>query len=205
MNPIKIKKILHLLTRKAKILIERFKGVDFSSVSSAKKTGVDESIAFRGSPSGDLYLTAVLKDLGITDQDSILDIGCSKGSALNCMTQFPFKNIHGIELSEYLANIAIKNFHKIGKSNISIFNIDARYFNQYAKYNFFYFYNPFPEKIMADVIKKICLQISMLNESIIIYNNPTCHNLIEASGFVKITEYPDFWGNGIYIYSNKKL
>lgn len=41
-------------------------------------------------------------------------------------------------------------------------------------------------------------------ELIIIYNNPTCHEEVIRQGiFIKIGSYPDQWGNGISIYSNK--
>mgnify|MGYP006886184579 FL=1 len=37
----------------------------------------------------------------------------------------------------------------------------------------------------------------------IIYNNPVCAEVICKSGFKKIKTYPDMWGNGIHVFSDK--
>ena len=57
---------------------------------------------------------------------------------------------------------------------------------------------------MVKVLKEMLLQIDMSQELIIIYNNPVCHEEIVKSGFYKIKEFPDAWGNGIFLYSNFK-
>ena len=68
-------KLTKLINRKIKILYERISGLDFSSVIQPEKLGLDSNTAFRGSPSGNAYLFAVLEDLNIQPQDCILDIG----------------------------------------------------------------------------------------------------------------------------------
>ena len=193
--------LLKVLRRRLIIAIERIRGVDFSSVIQPNQLGFDDKIVIRGSPSGNSYLHELLKDIGISKNDSILDIGCSKGSAIKCMYSFPFNKIDGIEISHILSSIAIKNFKKLGLDRTTIFNLDAVNFTNYGDYNYFYLYNPFPDSIMKLVIPALVNQIGN-QKAVIIYNNPVCHERIVEYGFKKIKEYPDEWGNGIYIYAN---
>jgi hypothetical protein len=190
------------IARKLNIVYDNFRGLDFLSVIQPRDLGLDEKDIFRGSPSGNIFLSNILLDLGISELDNILDIGCSKGDAIRCMTSFPFGKVDGLEISQKLAEIAQKNFLKLKKTNVEIFNIDARQFKKFNEYNFFYLYNPFSEAVMIDVIYNLSKQLGN-KEVIIIYNNPTCHSLVEKAGFIKYKQYPDQWGNGIYIYSNK--
>jgi len=37
----------------------------------------------------------------------------------------------------------------------------------------------------------------------ITYNNPICAEVVLKSEFKKIKTYPDMWGNGIHLFSNK--
>lgn len=156
----------------------------------------------QGSPSGNIYLSQLLQSLEIESKDRILDIGCAKGSAMRIMHKFPFSRIDGLELSERLSNIAVSNFRKL-KFDSQVFHKDASEFKFYNDYNYFYLYNPFPAVVMEKVINEIKNQIIGNQVKYIIYNNPVCHLILLQNGFKKINEFPDMWGNGIYLYTNK--
>lgn len=178
-------------------------GIDFGPVW-PNETGLDPDIYHRASPSGNSYLISLLKDMNVTAGDSILDIGCAKGSAMRVMLEFPFSVIEGIEVYEPLAQIARDNFRKL-KTNKCVIHVgDAVDFSFYGLFNFFYLYNPFPCQIMKRVIDAINQSVGD-REVIIIYNNPICHSTIIESGWHKAREYPDEWGNGIFVYTNKPL
>tara|TARA_R110002049_G_scaffold288373_1_gene470777 strand:+ start:852 stop:1607 length:756 start_codon:yes stop_codon:yes gene_type:complete len=195
------------LSRKSKLMLERFKGVDFSTVIQPEEVGYDSQVVYRSSPSGNKYLVHLLKDIDIINTDSIIDIGSGKGSAMRSMLKFPFAEVAGVELSEQIAGIAINNFKKLKANRCHVFSCDATAFQNYGRYNMFYFYNPFPADIMSEVICKIDESVRGSDgEILIIYNNPVCHDLIISNGaFSKIKDYPDEWGNQIYLYSNKSL
>ena len=108
-GPSQIQKI----TRKIEILLERMNGLDFSTVIPVAELGFDEALVTRGSPSCNKYLKQLLSDLNIQQNEKILDIGCAKGAVLRCITKFPFKNIDGIEISDVLANIAVRNLQRL--------------------------------------------------------------------------------------------
>jgi hypothetical protein len=193
------------IIRKSSILFDRCRGLDFLTVIQPEEVGLDSSIAARSSPSGNRYLYNLLSDIGITQNDSIIDIGCGKGSAMRTMLKFPFARVDGVEISEHIARIAERNFEKLNENRSRIFNCDASAFQYYVQYNMFYFYNPFPAEIMTKVISNIDHSITGARKAVlIIYNNPICHDLIINQGkFIKMNEYPDEWGNKIYTYSNR--
>lgn len=191
------------LRKKSQIAWDQLNGLDFLTIIKPEEIGLDSSI-HRSSPSGDKFLKKLLHDFNISSQDSIIDIGCGKGSAIRTMLKFPFKQVDGVELSEYIANIAIANFKKL-KARSRIYITDAAEFKIYDEYNFIYFYNPFPGSIMLKVIEALVQSLEKKDrELVIIYNNATCHNEIVDSGiFAKIGAYPDKWGNAFSIYSNR--
>jgi protein-L-isoaspartate O-methyltransferase len=195
---------LRNLIKKGRILIDRCHGLDFNSVIQPEEVGLDPNYANRSSPSGNKYLVSVLNDLNITKKDSIIDIGCGKGSAMRTMLRFPFARVDGVELSEHIAAIAVRNFKKLKINRSEIFTCDASIFKNYDAYNFIYFYNPFPCGIMSMVIDNLIQSIrGFEREVVIIYNNPVCNDVIVTQGgFHKIRDYQDEWDNRIYVYSN---
>ena len=195
--------IKQMLVRRFEIFYDRIYGLDFLSVQKNEQLGLDKNLVSKASPSGNKYLTDILKDMKISNNDNILDIGSAKGSALKYFSKFPFKKIDGLELSESLSKICTNNFSILKINNVKVHNISATEFKKYNDYNFFYLYNPFPEIIMKKVID--CLKKKISSKPItIIYNNPVCHNVLINNGFLLLKKYPDMWGNGINVYSNKK-
>lgn len=196
----KLKSVL----RRARLLMDRFCGLDFLTVVQPEDVGLDLKYAYRSSPSGNIFLKKALIQLDISENDSIIDIGCGKGSAMRTMLSFPFVRVDGIELSDQIAAIAVKNFKKLKENRINVFVCDASLFEGYDKYNFVYFYNPFPSCVMSQVIERLTQSIKKVDrELVIVYNNATCHEAVESSGiFARQVVYPDEFGNGISIYSN---
>lgn len=171
------------LYRKLEIFQERLRGFDFSQVTPSADLGYDEALVMKCSPSGNKYLTSLLKDLQLTSDDNILDIGCGKGSAILRMTKFNFNNVDGIEIARQNAEVASANFEKLRVENVRIFNIDATKFDGYDNYNYFYMYNPFPDIVMRLVISRMLKQITTGKKITIIYNNPVCHKTLISAGF----------------------
>ena len=200
-----LKKFAKFAVRKARILKELITGVDFSAVIEPEQLGLDPNIYFRGSPSGNNYLSAVIASLPLTHSDSILDIGCAKGSALACMSDYPFARVEGVEISTKLAKICKRNFQRLKRPQVKVHNIDARQFLYFNEFQYFYFYNPFPVHILKIVMTKITQQNLPGVEQIIIYNNPPCELTIKEFGFIKWRTWPDEWGNGIHVYTNFEI
>lgn len=190
-----------------RVLLEMLRGVDFSITLKPTDVGLNPNVSYRSSPSGNKYLRNVLANLSITHKDSIMDIGCGKGSAMRVMLEFPFSRVDGIEISEQIATIARNNFRKlkVPSNRCKIFTIDAFTFQELDLYSHVYFYNPFSGEIMKKVVENLTSSIKRMPRMvIIIYNNAVCHSEVISSGvFQKIVEYPDEWGNMIFLYTNQ--
>jgi len=181
-----------------KIILDKVKGLDFELTADVEKYGYDSNVVYRSSSSASKYLNSMFNDLCITKEDCILDVGCGKGGAMRIMLDYPFKNVDGIELVREISTIATKNFK--GNAKVSIVNIDATKFNSYGKYNYIYFYNPFPSDILKKVILKILSQCS--DNVKIIYNKPSPHELLVES-FDLVGVYDTQWSHSINIYKRK--
>jgi len=196
--------MLRDLQRKVQIIAERLQGLDFTRSVQSSEMGFDPAVVHRSTPSGNKWLVDVLRSLGITPNDSIIDIGCGEGSAMRVMLDFPFSRVDGIEISEPVANIARNNFQRLKASRCRVFCCDAANFAEFEQYNIFYLYNPFPASTWSQLLIQLTKLRKPEKEVIIIYNNPTCHNLlVNDGGFIKVAQYPDEWGNGIFVYSNR--
>src|SRR4051794_37242946 len=105
----KLRKLISKFTperilRKSLLIKEIIQGVDFSGMVLPEEVGVGPQIyVVESAPSWNKYLVRVLKDLHINKQDTILDIGCGKGSAMLAMLKFPFSRVDGIELSKEIS------------------------------------------------------------------------------------------------------
>lgn len=193
--------------RRYLLLREKLEGVDFSEIIEVEELGLDPSLASHSAPSGNKYLRNVLNQISISNRDAIIDIGSGKGSAMRIMLEFPFHKVDGVELSSQVAEIAQKNFNKlkIPRNRYELFVMDAANFKVLDGYNYFYFYNPFSQTVLEKVIENIVSSIERAPRIVfIIYNNPKYNSVIISEGiFNKIAEYPDEWGNKIFLYSNQ--
>ena len=194
--------LLQMIIRRVEIFYEFLFGLDFKSVNSLEYLGLDSKVVSKCSPSGNKYLKKAFSNLKITNQDSILDIGCGKGSAIRVLLKFNFNKVDGIELSEYLAKKAINNFKKLNNFKPKIFQQNALEFKEYNNYNYFYLYNPFPRSVFSELLRILNKQVRE-KDIYIVYNNPVCHDLLIEDGFKLLNIYPDMWGNGINLYSKK--
>jgi SAM-dependent methyltransferase len=188
-------------------LVDRLRGLDFLGIIQPGEVGLDPNLYFKSSSSGNRYLIRMLKDFQITEQDAIIDVGCGKGGAMKILARFPFARADGIELSPHIAAIAERNLAILKARRSRVYCGDAAIFPEYARYNMIYLYNPFAVSVMVMVMAAIDASLAAHDrEVIILYNNPTCHDAVVASGsFVWYGEYADQWRHGIRIYSNRPL
>ena len=187
-----------------KSLWEMLHGLDFTAQVYPHATCLDPATAYKSSPSGNKYLEAVLNDLKITSTDAIIDVGCGKGSAMRTMLKYPFSVIDGVEVSGPIASAARKNFDRLKAGRCSVFTRNAADFDAYDPYNFVYFYNPFPAAVMARVMVHISGSLKRVpRRVVIIYDNPQWGDaILKKKVFLKTNEYPDEWGNRIFVFTN---
>ena len=157
------------LKRRAKILADQLRGLDFITEVEPEDVGLDPDYVHGYSPSGDIHLENLLNDFNITSKDTILDIGCGKGSAMRTMLDFPFARVDGIELAEKMVSIATRNFKRLNSADrVKVFNCDAATFDTYDAYNIVYLFNPFPASVMERVINALIASIDKSEREVVI-------------------------------------
>lgn len=113
---------------------------------------------------------------------TFIDIGCGKGKALLVAANLGFKRVIGVEFVHELAEIAKTNLEKMGIANAVVVQTDA------AKYRFpnsdmvVYFFNPFQQEVMKQVIAN--LRESLTKKLYVIYATPMYAVLFDATGFL---------------------
>jgi 16S rRNA G966 N2-methylase RsmD len=187
-----------------KTLWEMLHGLDFTAQVHPHATVLDPATAYKSSPSGNRYLEAVLNDLKITSADAIIDLGCGKGSAMRTMLKYPFSVIDGVEFSGPIASVARRNFERLKAGRCSVVTMNAADFDAYDPYDIVYLYNPFPAVVMAKVMEHISGSLKRVpRRVVIIYDNPQWGGeILKKKAFRKTNEYPDEWGNRIFVYAN---
>lgn len=152
-------------------------------------------------PSEKKYVHKALAELDFHNKLNFLDVGCGKGYVLYLATAYPFERIAGIEYSKEIFSILERNMAQLRRADIALFNTDARAFTAYGEYDVIYFFNPFGEKIMRDVIEAILNQMKKEKEYTIIYYNPVCSECVLRTGIFKlIKEFSIARGKKIHIY-----
>ncbi|MFA5516563.1 MAG: class I SAM-dependent methyltransferase [Desulfuromonadales bacterium] len=154
--------------------------------------------------SGGLAFDGIMSYFAIAATDAIVDFGCGKGGILISLSKYPFARITGIEISPDLVGIARDNIRKLKIKNVDIQCCDAADFKQLDTYNYFYFFDPFPDVVMADVLGNI--EQSLIDHPrkvTLIYLNPYCHELIESGTVFSKTGAVEHFEHDCFIYTNQ--
>lgn len=140
-----------------------------------------------------IIVKKVLKDMDITNKDSIIDVGSGKGYVLRICKKFPFKRIYGVEVYRDLAKIAQRNCYGMNTPTVCC---DATEFKDYYLFNYFFLFNPFDGEMMHKFLDKI----KDRNGITVIYNNPVCKEMMESFGFEVVKKYKDILGFECWVY-----
>lgn len=181
------------------VLSDRLRGVDFYKIEvkdSEHVKDVDDPYDLDDNDLYDIYLyesthlrvDRQLKRIcrNVSRKDSIIDVGCGKGRMLAFFSKFSFGRVDGLELDRGLCRIAKRNLNRLGVAS-RIMNIDATEFRHWDKYNYFYFYNPFPEEIMDVVLDHILMSLKKNPRTITaLYANPVWYQSFLKHGFTEI-------------------
>ncbi len=121
-------------------------------------------------------------------QTPFIDFGCGKGRALFVAEQCGFTNLIGVDIAKELIDDANKNlvvYKPLNKTSRIQFQFsDATTFAIPEDASVFYFFNPFGETIMQQVLQNITKSIKENPREIIcLYLNPKFKKVFEANGF----------------------
>ena len=121
-----------------------------------------------------------------TKEDRILDCGCGKGRMLWFFSKFDFQKVDGIEHNPNLAAIARQNMDKL-KVAARVIGMDVCDFADWENYTWFYFYNPFPDRVMSICLRNMVESVRKRPRTLhVIYVNPRFHHLLLEYGFKEL-------------------
>jgi SAM-dependent methyltransferase len=134
--------------------------------------------------------------------NNLVDFGCGKGRILVVAAYYGFKKITGIDFSQLLCNEAEINIEKIKPLyplvNFTIICDDAINYSLKDDDSVFFFFNPFDEIVMLQVVKNILSSLKKNRRKIyVVYVNPLHKEIFLSAGFeeeyyFKKMEYLEF-------------
>lgn len=179
-----IKKMLRKCFLWMQLLSDKLRGCDFAAPMDNSEIGIAPSEGVRyQATTPRVYRDLKLHCKNAGKEDAILDVGCGKGRMLLFFSKkCCFGRVDGLEYSERLAAIARQNMDKL-QLDAQIYIENAAEFTQ-LDYNYFYLFNPFPEKIMLSFVRHLCDNIEKNPRRVtILYMNPVCKDCFIENGF----------------------
>jgi SAM-dependent methyltransferase len=135
-------------------------------------------------------IRSAIKSLPINPADFVfVDLGSGKGRSLLIASEFPFKQIIGVEFSQKLNNIAVANIAKHPRpacGNVISLHQDAALFDFPPENLVIYLYHPFGEAVFHGVLENLASSIKENDRPIyIIYFNPLFAHLLDATATLR--------------------
>jgi SAM-dependent methyltransferase len=178
-------------------------GTDTSGIIELSDLAIENPMweyGIRYQPTPPSILKDALGSLMIDFKDFVfIDLGSGKGRTLLLASEHPFKKIIGVEISEELSEIAARNISAF-KSDVQQCRDLESVCDNAAEYDLpdeklvLYLYNPFTEKVMAEVLKNIqaSLEASPREVYIVYYNPVASHLLDRADGLERVRSLPKY-------------
>jgi SAM-dependent methyltransferase len=132
-------------------------------------------------------IRSVLAALPSLENFTFVDLGCGKGRPLLVASEFPFRDLVGVELAPELAAEARKNAAILqqrfpARVPVRIVTADASTFPFPAGNLVVFLYNPFGEEVIAKVIAGIEAALVSKNRALfVVYYNPVYGHCFDAS------------------------
>jgi Methyltransferase domain len=173
-------------------IYELVNGYDFSGVVPAKDLVTDYKISLEHATAYQAVWNRNLRELFKEAKktgykfENFIDIGSGKGKAcFYAHSKHMFDNIIGIDFSQPLLEIAIKNKGKIKSQNISFNNADASEYKLPQQNNFIFMFNPFDSVVLEKFITNN-IEHFKKNNSLIAYANDIERLSLTKFGFETI-------------------
>jgi SAM-dependent methyltransferase len=169
---------------------DRIHGTDTSGFVSSDHLPVGEparahAICYAGSQPS--VLRTALKALPPLGLCTFVDLGCGKGRPLLVASEFPFRDILGVELSPSLAEIARRNAAAIAqrfpqRTAIRVVVADASEFPLPAGDLVVFLYHPFGAELVAKVVAAVEAAVMTGHRAIyVVYYNPVAGHCFDSS------------------------
>lgn len=142
-------------------------------------------------PTSPVRFCRTVSDLGIAYGDyTFVDFGSGKGRVLLLASEFPFKRVVGVELSETLHRIAERNIASYRSRSQRCRAVES-VCSDVTAYTFpadpavFFLFNPFNGDVLAAVLANLRRSLQQApRHVIVVYFNPVHRRLLDAADFL---------------------
>ena len=183
------------------------RGLDFEGHVSEPEHRHPDRVHYEPSPRW--MLPRVLRLLGVSDRDTLVDFGCGKGRVVHQAAKRPFRRVIGVEISPALAEIARTNLatrrHQHRCPNVEIVVADAKEFPVPDDLTIAYFWHPFGGETHEAVLRGIIDSIDRHPRRVrLIYLGPRDPEVLATGRFRLLQEHQNLNGRGwpIAIYES---
>jgi predicted RNA methylase len=187
---------------------ERF-GVDTGGIIDLSDLGIDVEHRSVGSPywasEPELFLE-LIRNVGVHyPAYTFVDIGCGKGRALLLASEFPFKSVVGVELSDILVQSAKENLRRYPAERrrcaaVEVHCMDASLYDIPSGPLLLYFFHPFGESVLTKVVQRIVASYEASPRDIrVIYSVPLMDHVWATVKFLEKSTAP----SGCSIYATR--
>jgi SAM-dependent methyltransferase len=174
---------------------DRFYGTDTSGFLFGEEFLTGHPAEEHGSPYAGVQpsiVRAVLPTLPHLERCTFIDLGCGKGRPMLLATEYPFRDIIGVELSPPLAAVAQKNAEHMARSypertRIRVVVGDATVFPIPEGDVVLFLYNSFDRELMQKVVENVesALKADSHRSIYVVYCNPASGECFDASPLLK--------------------
>ena len=162
--------------------------IGFDQLKKLRKAGASISHATIYMPVSYYLLSKAFRHLPLTTRNNFVDIGSGKGRALCVAANKGFKKVTGVEFSGKMCDAARINLVHTKKRlpllQYTVHNVDAVDFVIPDDTDCIFFFNPFDDIIMAQVVDNIKISLEKIpRDMAVIYANPLYNDLLFTIGF----------------------
>lgn len=164
---------------------------------------------YRYQPARVLPLMRVFKKWQFPPGSVFVDFGAGKGRVLLIASLFRFRKAVGIEFSDELCRVARQNIalfkqkQGVGES-IEVAEIDATGYRYSDDENVFFFFNPFSQEILCQVLGQIERSAARNPRQVwLIFYASVYGDLVEGTGYFRRLADQRMWGVRTTLYSNR--
>lgn len=171
-------------------LFDRRYGLDTDGVIQPGELGFDNPEYTRYAPAGLVTLRRLLPPGDVGPDDVFVDIGSGKGRVvLQAALRHPFRTVYGVELSERLHEVAVRNLASVRDrlrcQDVRLVHGNALEFDVPDDTSVVFLYNPFDGATFAQVVERILASVDRAPRRLrILYGNPREEAALLATGRV---------------------
>lgn len=150
-----------------------------------------QRFAVEYAPTSPVRFCVKLSSLGIRFEDYVfVDLGSGKGRVLLLASEFPFRRIVGVELSEALHQTAVRNIAAYRRRTrqcrtVESIRADAASFPLPPEPLVLYLYNPFHEEILTALLANLRQSLQEHPRAVVlVYSNPVHRQLLDNADFL---------------------